>query len=306
MKDLVAIAMLREVARTGSFSGAARALGFSQPAVSQQMAKLEQRYGAQLVVRLGGQFVLTPAGTILAQRGATAIASLAAAEEEIAELNGLSAGRVRLAVFPSFAATLAPQALASMSSTHPNIDVSMVESRPDAALSALETGDLDIAVLYDYVDNADAEIEEIPLLFDPVMVVLPRTDPLAQKPVVALRDLRDRAWISAAYRSPLPDLCRSVGFEPRIRFTVDSHNAAQGLVAAGLGVALITRLNLLPMQHPGVVVRPCTPTLDRRIAAMISPIARRQPSTRALMFELQNAVGRYNASLEVEHPTFSI
>jgi len=306
MKDLVAIAMLREVARTGSFSGAARSLGFSQPAVSQQMAKLEQRYGAQLVVRLGGSFVLTPAGTVLAQRGAVAMASLAAAEEEIAELNGLSAGRVRLAVFPSFAATLAPQALASMTTTHPNIDITMVESRPDDALAALEAGDLDIAVLYDYIDSSDSTIEEIPLLFDPVMVVLPRTDPLAQQPIVQLHDLKDRAWIAAAYRSPLPDLCRSAGFEARIKFTVDSHNTAQGLVAAGLGVALITRLNVLPMQHPGVVVRPCTPTLDRRIAAMISPIARRQPSTRALMFELQNAVGRYNASLEYEPPVFNI
>lgn len=292
--------MLREVARTGSFSGAARALGFSQPAVSQQMAKLEQRYGAQLVVRLNGQFVLTPAGSILAQRGAAAIASLAAAEEEIAELNGLSAGRVRLAVFPSFAATVAPQALASMAAAHPHIDVTMIEARPDDARVALEAGDLDIAVMYDYIDSADSTIEEIPLLFDPVMVVLPRTDPLAQQPVIQLHDLRDRSWISAAYHSPLPDLCRSAGFEARIRYTVDSHTAAQGLVAAGLGVALITRLNLLPMQHPGVIIRPCTPTLDRRIAAMISPIARRQPSTRALMFELQHAVGRYNTALKDE------
>lgn len=302
MKDLVAIAMLREVARTGSFSGAARALGFSQPAVSQQMARLEQRYGAQLVVRIGGQFVLTPAGAVLAHRGAAAIASLAAAEEEIAELNGLSAGRVRLAAFPSFAATVAPDALAAMSSAHPNIDVSMVEARPDDALKALESGDLDIAVLYDYVDNADGVIEETPLLFDPVMVILPRADPLAQQSVVHLRDLRDRAWISGSYHSPIPELCRSAGFEARIKFTVDSHNAAQGLVAAGLGVALIPRLNLLPMQHPGVTIRPCTPTLDRRIAAMIGPIARRQPSARALMFELQEAVGRYNTALENEHP----
>lgn len=116
--------VLRAVAATGSFSAAGRELGCTQPAVSQQMKALEASVGTPLLVRTGREMRLTQAGDALVRHAAGIIAGLTAAEEEVAAIAGLRAGRVRLVSFPSGSSTLVPTALAALRAAHPGTRVS--------------------------------------------------------------------------------------------------------------------------------------------------------------------------------------
>ena len=129
--------VLRAVARGGSFSAAARALGCTQPAVSQQMKALEQAAGTPLLVRGPRQTRLTEAGEALVRHADGILAGLTAAEEEIAAIAGLRAGRVRLASFPSGTATLVPGAVAEMRAAYPGTEVSLVEAQPPRSVEML-------------------------------------------------------------------------------------------------------------------------------------------------------------------------
>lgn len=124
--------VLRAVSTAGSFSAAARALGCTQPAVSQQMKALESSAGTTLLIRTGREMRLTQAGEALVRHASGILAGLTAAEEEVAAIAGLRAGRVRLVSFPSGSSTLVPGALAALRADHPGTRVSLVEAEPRA------------------------------------------------------------------------------------------------------------------------------------------------------------------------------
>ncbi len=135
--------VFREVARAGSLTAAARALGWTQPAVSQHLAALERSVGLPLVLRGPTGTSLTEAGEVLLRRADAVAAELHAAEEELASLAQLRAGRVRLHCFPSAAATLVPEAVRALATSHPGISVGLVEAEPPEALAAVGAGDAD-------------------------------------------------------------------------------------------------------------------------------------------------------------------
>ncbi|PGH48642.1 LysR family transcriptional regulator [Streptomyces sp. Ru87] len=146
--------VLRAVAACGSFSAAARELGCTQPAVSQQMRALEQSAGTPLLLRSGRDTRLTQAGEALLRHAAGVLAGLAAAEEEVAAIAGLRAGRVRLVSFPSGSSALVPGALAALRAGHPGIEVSLVEAEPPRSVDMLRSGDCDIALAFRYPQAA--------------------------------------------------------------------------------------------------------------------------------------------------------
>lgn len=132
--------VLRAVAATGSFSAAARELGCTQPAVSQQMKALESSAGTPLLIRTGREMRLTQAGEALVRHASGILAGLTAAEEEVAAIAGLRAGRVRLVSFPSGSSTLVPGALAALRAAHPGTRVSLVEAEPPRSVEMLREG----------------------------------------------------------------------------------------------------------------------------------------------------------------------
>ncbi len=147
--------VLRAVATTGSFSAAARELGCTQPAVSQQMKALEAGTGTPLLIRTGREMRLTQAGEALVRHATTILAGLTAAEEEIAAIAGLRAGRVRLVSFPSGSSTLVPSALAALRAAHPGTRVSLVEAEPPRSVGMLREGDCDVALAFRYEERGD-------------------------------------------------------------------------------------------------------------------------------------------------------
>src|SRR5919201_7070926 len=150
MLDVKRLRVLREVAQQGSFSAAAEALGYTQSAVSQQIAALERETGSTLLVRTARGVRLTDAGRALVEHSDGILARVAAAEQELEAIAGLRGGRVRLASFSTAGSTLVPLAIARFSRQHPGVELSLVEAEPEEAIPGLKAGELDVALLFEY------------------------------------------------------------------------------------------------------------------------------------------------------------
>ncbi|WP_300382867.1 LysR family transcriptional regulator [uncultured Nocardioides sp.] len=281
--------VFREVARAGSLTAAARALGWTQPAVSQHLAALERSVGLPLVLRGPTGTSLTEAGEVLLRRADAVAAELHAAEEELASLAQLRAGRVRLHCFPSAAATLVPEAVRALATSHPGISVGLVEAEPPEALAAVGAGDADLALVFGY----DAEPVGLgplvwrPLLTEPVHLVLP-----PEGTASSLGALADADWIGGCERCRvhLVDCCRAAGFEPALRHETDDYVVVQNLVARGLGVTALPESALTAYRHPEVRVLE-EPALGHRVVGVAHrPGADQVPATAALLRELVTVV----------------
>lgn len=249
--------VLRAVAATGSFSAAGRELGCTQPAVSQQMKALESSVGTPLLVRTGREMRLTQAGEALVRHAAGILAGLTAAEEEVAAIAGLRAGRVRLVSFPSGSSTLVPTALAALRAAHPGTRVSLEEAEPPRSVEMLREGDCDIALAFRYEGAAGAEewddLVVRPLLTDRLVGLVPEGHRLARSRSVGIGELAGEPWIAGCprCRGQLVRVCESAGFTPRIDFATDDYPAVVGLVGAGLGVAVLPELAIESVRAKG-------------------------------------------------------
>ncbi|MFI0721508.1 LysR family transcriptional regulator [Streptomyces sp. NPDC021224] len=290
--------VLRAVARGGSFSAAARALGCTQPAVSQQMKALEQSAGTPLLVRGPREMRLTQAGEALVRHADGILAGLTAAEEEIAAIAGLRAGRVRLASFPSGTATLVPGAVAEMRAAHPGTEISLVEAEPPRSVELLRAGDCDIALAFRYADlptPAEESWDDLvvrPLLSDPLVCVVPPGHRLAREQAAAeLSHLAGERWIAGCprCRGHLVELCERAGFTPRIDFATDDYPAVVGLVAAGLGVTVLPRLALESVRARGVVAVGLGEGVRREVVALTLPDLAQVPAVDVMLGRLARA-----------------
>lgn len=290
--------VLRAVAATGSFSAAARELGCTQPAVSQQMKALENSAGTPLLIRTGREMRLTQAGEALVRHAAGILAGLTAAEEEVAAIAGLRAGRVRLVSFPSGSSTLVPTALAALRAAHPGTRVSLVDAEPPRSVEMLREGDCDVALAFRYgTGGTEAEWDDLvvrPLLTDRLVGLLPDSHRLAAADAVAVRDLADESWIAGCprCRRQLVDVCAEAGFTPRIDFATDDYPAVIGLVGAGLGVAVLPELALESVMPKGARTVTVEPAVHREIVALTLPDLAQVPAVAATLAELARAASR--------------
>ncbi|GAA0304828.1 LysR family transcriptional regulator [Streptomyces polychromogenes] len=290
--------ILRAVAGTGSFSAAARELGCTQPAVSQQMKALEQSAGTPLLVRTGREMRLTQAGEALVRHAAGILAGLTAAEEEVAAIAGLRAGRVRLVSFPSGSSTLVPTALAAMRAGHPGTRISLVEAEPPRSVEMLREGDCDLALAFRYAGaSAAAEWEDLvvtPLLTDRLVGLVPEGHRLAGAGRVGMAELADEPWIAGCprCRRHLVEVCEGAGFTPRIDFATDDYPAVVGLVGAGLGVAVLPELAVESVRAKGVSALAVEPAVEREVVALTLPDLARVPAVAATLGELVRAAAR--------------
>ncbi|NML50436.1 LysR family transcriptional regulator [Streptomyces sp. R302] len=290
--------VLRAVAATGSFSAAARELGCTQPAVSQQMKALEASAGTPLLIRTGREMRLTQAGEVLVRHAAGILAGLTAAEEEVAAIAGLRAGRVRLVSFPSGSSTLVPTALAALRAAHPGTRVSLVEAEPPRSVEMLREGDCDLALAFRYgSSHAPGEWDDLvvrPLLTDRLVGLVPESHPLADAGSVSIAELAGDSWIAGCprCRRQLVDVCEEAGFAPRIDFATDDYPAVVGLVGAGLGVAVLPELAIESVRPKGARTVAVEPAVEREIVALTLPDLAQVPAVAATLDELTRAATR--------------
>jgi molybdate transport repressor ModE-like protein len=298
MLDVKRMRILKEVADRGSFSAAAEALSYTQSAVSQQIAALEREAGTQLVTRGSRGIRLTEAGEALVRHADAILTRLADAEAELEAIAGLRGGRLRLAAFPTVGATLMPLAIATFREQHPDVELTVRQLEPEDSLPLLKCGELDIALTIEPNSSPDTDgLESTFLLDDPMFVALPMNHALAQKSRIRLRDLANDSWISTTDACSCGALVRShcirMGFEPQITFESDDYLAIQGLVAAGVGVALIPTLALTTVRDDIVIRDLNNEAPVRKIAAATLPGAQRSPAARAMLDVLQQVATQY-------------
>ncbi|NLU66887.1 LysR family transcriptional regulator [Streptomyces sp. HNM0574] len=292
--------VLRAVAQSGSFAAAARELGCTQPAVSQQMKALEQSAGTPLVVRTGRALRLTEAGEALVRHAAGILAGLTAAEDEVAAIAGLRTGRVRLVSFPSGSSTLVPTAVAAMRAGSPGTRVSLVEAEPPRSVDMLREGECEIALAFRY--DASPEWDDLvvrPLLTDRLVGLVPEGHPFADGggdeagDGIGIGTFAGEPWIAGCprCRRHLVEVCERAGFTPRIDFATDDYPAVVGLVGAGLGVAVLPELAVESVRPKGTRTVRLAPEVRREVVALTLPDLERVPAVGAMLGHLESAAG---------------
>jgi DNA-binding transcriptional LysR family regulator len=299
MFDARLLTVFREVATRGSFSEAATALSFTQPAVSQQIARLERELGTRLLARNARGVTLTPAGEVLLRHAETVLQQLREAEAEVQAVAGVERPRLRVGAFASAAASIMPPALAELRAAHPAANVSMRVVEMPESLDALRTGELDLSVIIDSERaplEVPADIEVADLFDDPFLAAIPYSHRLAGRGAIALADLRDEEWMVTGVANSCPDTtivldaCREAGFRPEASFSSDDYAAIQGMVASGMGVAMIPSLALVNPRDD-IAIRPLRGTsLRRRVRAAVA--ADRPSALADALLEILRASGR--------------
>jgi molybdate transport repressor ModE-like protein len=237
---------LEAVAREGSFGRAARALGYTQSAVSQQIATLERLVGQKLIERPGGPKAvsLTEAGRLLLTHADAIAARVAAAQADLTALGDGQAGTLRVGVFQSVGQRILPELMRRFMDSWPKVDVSLTESASDAELLGLvERGELDLT--FADLPLVDGPFDFLELLRDPYVLVVPADSPLADRGAApSLRELAQLDLIGHKNCRSLTQL-QTVLREPlRFVFRSDHNQTVQALVAAGVGAALVPRLTI--------------------------------------------------------------
>jgi DNA-binding transcriptional LysR family regulator len=303
MLNVQRLQVLRAVAAAGSFSRAAESLAYTQSAVSQAVARLEAEAGATLLERDRKGVRPTPAGSALLAHADAVIARLEAAEADLAAIVGGTGGRLRMASFPTAGSTLMPLAIATFNAAHPEVELSLAEGEPEEIEPRLRAGEFDLALLFEFRGTGErlgTGLRRIDLLEDVMYVALPDGHPLADKPRLRLEDLRDASWVQTSASSPcarhVVRACHNAGFEPIVSFESDDYLVVQGLVAAGVGVALIPQLALESVRgdirvralHPRGPVRKVVAATPRADAAL--------PASERMLAMLEDVARRYRSS----------
>ena len=280
--DSQTLRVVRAIADTGSITAAAALLGYSQPAVSQTVRRLEQRLGMPVLTRVPRGALLTEAGDILARHAATVLRSIDSAAEELAELAGLRTGWVRIAAFPSASSTIVPRLIERMSADYPGLRFRYIEAEPPEAVQAVRDHTADIALTFSYPGDPDdphgasaAGLTATPLWREDMVLILRRDGDSNLSPdasPLALDSLAGAGWIAGCprCRGHLLHLCAAHGFTPNIDYETDNVSAVLAMVGAGLGVALLPSLALASVPLPENVVARHPASPDSRTVHLVS------------------------------------
>ncbi|HMD55997.1 MAG TPA: LysR substrate-binding domain-containing protein [Solirubrobacteraceae bacterium] len=287
--------VLREVAYRGSLSAAADSLSYTQSAVSQQIATLEAETGMTLLERHPRGVSLTAAGQTLVAHAEGILAGLDAAENALAAIQGLRGGRLRMASFASAGATLMPHAIAAFRASYPDVELTLAEGEPEQIVPRLRTGELDLALLFEFAGESalPEDVTRVSLFEDPMHLALPRAHRLARRKRLRLEDLREATWVQTTRASAcarhVVRCCNAAGYEPQVSLESDDYQTVQGLVAAGLGVALIPQLALSTVREE-IAIRELAPAPPvREVIAAVPAGARLVPAAPAMLGILEAA-----------------
>jgi DNA-binding transcriptional LysR family regulator len=293
--------VFREVVARGSFSEAADALSYSQSAVSQAIATLEGELGVDLIERRRGGVRPTAAGAALAGHIGGILARMEAAETEVAAVAAGHGGRLRTASFPTAGAILMPEAIAAFRASHPGVELTLAEGEPEEIAPRLRAGEFDLVLLFEFEgvgERLTTGTRRFELFDDPLQLAMRRDHPLAEREQLRLEDLGGESWVQTSAASPcarhVVRSCHAAGFEPSVSFESDDYQTVQGLVAAGVGVAMIPKLALSTVRED-IGVRSLHPASPVRKVFAATPRAAAVTPAVATMLDVLRDVSRHHA-----------
>jgi molybdate transport repressor ModE-like protein len=297
MLDVTRLAIFDRVARTGSIAKAAKELGYTPSAVSQQLTKLEREVGTVLAVRSHSGVRLTNEGRLLHRHADRVLRDLGAAEQAVRDATTQRSQELRLASFASAALKLLTPAIARFRAARPAVRLSFTEIEPPGGYDAVRVGDLDLLVTHVYPGvtppDTDGLIAE-ELLVDPFVVVVPAGHDLpASTTALSVADLRDLPLISGspghANRAALERTLADAGMVPRVGFEIRDYAVTLALVAAGAGASVVP-WSVVSTAPPGIRVLTLDRGEARRVLVLRRPMTDRSIAA-AFLHELRTAVG---------------
>jgi DNA-binding transcriptional LysR family regulator len=281
--DTTRLAVFRQVVSSGSFTAAAAALGISQPAVSQHIARLEQEIGVALLDRSRQGLRTTYPGKVLLHHADNLMTQLREAARELAALSQPDGGELRMVSFASAASTIVPPVVGAFRLTLPNVGVLLTEFDPPVALPQLMAGEVDLVLAYDYpliATPRDPRLRWDRIATDRMAAALPAGHQLAATDEVPLAALADEKWIvphPSQCRDALFAACRRTGFTPAATAASNDYQAIMGLVGADVGITVVPRLVAIGPTPDGVVLRPLGASPLARVVSAVTRTNGYQP-----------------------------
>jgi len=250
--DLNQLRYFVEVARMKNFTRAARNCHVAQPALSQQIRKLETQLGIKLLKRLPRGAELTPEGEVLLPYAEGVLGALAEAQNVGADLKGASRGLVRVVTLPSACVYVLPPRIAAFRRDHPRIDIVLEETVSSRIPELVLSGQYDLGV--NQALDPVPRMQRALIHKDELVLAVPENHPLATRPDVKLIEAANETFVvtkkDTEFRVLAEDLCRRAGFEMRAAFEADHFDSIQAYCAVGMGVALIPRSVILKTLAP--------------------------------------------------------
>lgn len=271
-----------------SVAGAAEKLSVSQPTISVAITKLEEQLGVQLLLRHPSRGVTpTAAADKILNSARSLLAHAADLERQTMETGSHLEGELRLGSFSTLAPAVLPGLIQSLSQQHPGIRLRLREGTQDQMIAALQSGQLDLALLYDI--NLPDDIHTTPLATRTPYAVLGMNDPLAQSDAVSLADLAKAPLILLDVppsREYFLGLFRSAGLEPRIAYSTPSIEMVRGMVGCGLGYSLLVTRPKGDTTYDGhsLAIRPLTDDVDHS-AMVLARLATLRPTRLMARFD---------------------
>jgi LysR family transcriptional regulator, hydrogen peroxide-inducible genes activator len=267
------------VARTGTFSQAARECRVAQPSLSQQIIKLEEELGERLFERTQRKALLTPAGSLLLPQAASILEAARLVHQEIREMGGQVRGKILLGALPTIAPYFLPEIIRSFRKKYPAVELVLHEDTTHQLLRALEENELDLALISDAPPSPRIEIQQ--LFSEELFLCLPAFHPLVRRNKVVAADLQQEKFILMQDGHCLGDqaqqFCHSRGFQPEISCRSVQISTVLAMIQAGLGISLIPEMALPRSAKEGIAYRSLDGLKPRRVLALAQP-RERKPS----------------------------
>jgi len=291
----------RTVIAMGTLTAAAKTLGYTVSAVSQQLGQLEIESGSRLFEKAGRGVRPTAAGLLLGEHATRVLAAVEEAEEALADLRAGRTGRLRVVSFHTAGESLLPPAIAALRRSMPGLHVLPVVDETDGALRRLRAGDVEVVVVVEPFARGDEPIDDlrrVHLLDDEYRLLLHHDHPLARRRVVDLAELAHTDWVvttgaSDYVREATVRACRRAGFSPRFVAEGDEFTVTQGYVAAGLGVALAPLLALGAVREEVAVRRLRTSPDPRHIWLATRAQLAAEPPVKGMVAALKAAAAAH-------------
>ena len=271
------------VVQTGSFAAAARRLGYTGSAVSQQIAALERTVKLPLFDRNAQSIQPTPVAALLVVRAHEVLSALGALDQEIRGMVEGSIGQLRLGSFPTASERLIPAVLVRCAEAHPAVQIQLNEGEPEELIALLSLGELDIALVYkyDFVPLTwPQDVRSTRLMDEDLILLLPDKHPFAYANNIMLEDLTNETWITSREGSAgsacLKRICTGAGFDPAIGYRSNDYDVVREFVRLGLGIALVPAL--AHVANDGIAAKTITNVTASRHVIALNRSTKRNPA----------------------------
>jgi LysR family hydrogen peroxide-inducible transcriptional activator len=266
------------VARTGTFSKAARECRVAQPSLSQQILKLEDEVGERLFERTQRRALLTPAGSLFLPHALNILEAAERGRQEIREMGGQVRGKILVGALPTIAPYFLPAVVGSFRAKYPGVELIIHEETTQQLLRGLEEKELDLALISDASPSSRIEIQQ--LFSEELLLCLPAAHPLVRQTRVVARDLQHEKFIlmqdGHCLGAQAQQFCETKGFRPEISCRSAQIGTVLAMVQAGLGISLIPEMAFPSAPKSGIVYRSLDGLRPRRVLALALPGQRKQ------------------------------